>query len=172
MSWTDERMEELRKLWGEGLSASQIANSLGGVSRNAVIGKIHRLGLSGRVKTPRSPARRPTAARPAKPKAQARVMAVGSTVVKVVEGEVPEPVIEPRVAEIVPINGGVGLLDLKPGCCRWPVGDPADENFRFCGAKTGPNDTYCQAHAELAFPARARAKAAKQPANLRRTARG
>ena len=86
MSWTEERIEELRKLWGEGLSASQIANTLGGVSRNAVIGKIHRLGLSGRVKTPRSPARRaPAAVRPAKPKTQPRVMAVGSTVVKVVD---------------------------------------------------------------------------------------
>ncbi len=62
MSWTDERIEQLRRLWAEGHSASQIAGTLGGgVSRNAVIGKIHRLGLSGRVKTARPAARRPAA---------------------------------------------------------------------------------------------------------------
>ena len=48
MSWTDERVETLKKMWGEGQSASQIAKELGGVTRNAVIGKVHRLGLSNR----------------------------------------------------------------------------------------------------------------------------
>ena len=56
MGWTDERVETLKKLWLDGLSASQIAKSLGGVTRNAVIGKVHRLGLSGRA-TPSQPAR-------------------------------------------------------------------------------------------------------------------
>jgi len=63
MSWTDERVELLKKLWADGLSASQIAAELGGVTRNAVIGKVHRLGLSGRAKSPSSSAPRPRKAR-------------------------------------------------------------------------------------------------------------
>ncbi|MEM7694924.1 MAG: GcrA family cell cycle regulator [Pseudomonadota bacterium] len=151
MSWTDERIDELRKLWAEGLSASQIATSLGGVSRNAVIGKIHRLGLSGRVKTPRAPRRPAPRATPAAP----RVMAVGSTVVKVVEREMIEPEPLPP-ADVVPLHPAVSLLDLGRETCRWPVGDPSDENFGFCGAACAPGETYCKAHAALAFPTRAR----------------
>jgi GcrA cell cycle regulator len=64
MSWTDERVELLKKLWSEGLSASQIAGELGGITRNAVIGKVHRLGLSGRAKAPSSAVPRPRKARP------------------------------------------------------------------------------------------------------------
>src|ERR1700741_3654370 len=63
MSWTDERVELLKKLWSDGLSASQIAAELGGITRNAVIGKVHRLGLSGRAKSPSSAAPRPRKAR-------------------------------------------------------------------------------------------------------------
>ena len=63
MSWTDERVELLKKLWSDGLSASQIAAELGGITRNAVIGKVHRLGLSGRAKSASSAARRPRKAR-------------------------------------------------------------------------------------------------------------
>ena len=65
MSWTDERVELLKKLWADGLSASQIAGELGGITRNAVIGKVHRLGLSGRAKSPSSSAPRPRKARSA-----------------------------------------------------------------------------------------------------------
>src|SRR5246127_3490779 len=64
MTWTDERVENLKKLWGEGLSASQIAAELGGITRNAVIGKVHRLGLSGRAKRPTSAPPRPRKPRP------------------------------------------------------------------------------------------------------------
>ena len=63
MGWTDERVELLKKLWADGLSASQIAAELGGITRNAVIGKVHRLGLSGRAKSPSSSAPRPRKAR-------------------------------------------------------------------------------------------------------------
>ncbi len=64
MSWTDERVETLKKLWTDGLSASQIAAELGGITRNAVIGKVHRLGMSGRAKSPSSAAPRPRKAGP------------------------------------------------------------------------------------------------------------
>lgn len=157
MSWTDERIDELRRLWAEGLSASQIANSLGGVTRNAVIGKIHRLGLSGRVKT-RAPARRtaPAAAtvRP-QPQPAVRAMAAGALAVKVVEREAPAVVMQ---AEVVPLHGGVDLMELSAATCRWPVGDPAQDGFRFCGARVGAAETYCKAHAEVAYPARAKAR--------------
>ncbi len=157
MSWTDERIEDLRRMWAEGLSASQIAGALGGVSRNAVIGKIHRLGLSGRVKTPsraarKSPARAPSAGAP-RTVAQPRVMAVGSAAVKIAERPEPAPV---TVADVVPFSGGVSFLDLKPGQCRWPIGDPSSDDFRFCGAKT--DGIYCEAHCKVAFPKRNKAK--------------
>ena len=163
MSWTDERIETLRRMWTEGLSASQIATALGGVSRNAVIGKIHRLGLSGRVKTAKPRAARtarggsaeavPThaTATNAGGGAQPRAMAAGAAAVKVVEREAPAPA---RKAEVVSLHQGVTLLDLKPSSCRWPIGDPADEEFRFCGNKVSPGETYCACHAERAFPAR------------------
>ena len=63
MTWTEERVENLKKLWGEGLSASQIAAELGGITRNAVIAKVHRLWLSGRAKSPTSSVPRPRKAR-------------------------------------------------------------------------------------------------------------
>ncbi|WMS44201.1 GcrA family cell cycle regulator [Acuticoccus sp. MNP-M23] len=168
MSWTDERIEQLRKLWAEGHSASQIAGTMGGVTRNAVIGKIHRLGLSGRVKTARPAARRaapapatvsPAAAaaavRTPKPAAQPRVMAAGAAAVKVVEREVFEPAPVPQhVAEVVPLRGGITLTDLSASTCRWPIGDPSGDNFSFCGARSEPGDTYCTAHADVAFPGR------------------
>jgi GcrA cell cycle regulator len=168
MSWTEERIETLRRLWAEGLSASQIASALGGVSRNAVIGKIHRLGLSGRVKTQKArPARSAgsagggaaVAARPAS--APPRVMAVGAAAVKVVEREEPVTARVPAPAEVVPLHGGVTLLDLKTSSCRWPLGDPSEESFRFCGTRTQPGETYCACHAEKAYPARGRAKGSR-----------
>ncbi|ORE92405.1 GcrA cell cycle regulator [Stappia sp. 22II-S9-Z10] len=161
MSWTDERIEVLRKMWADGMSASQIANSLGGVTRNAVIGKIHRLGLSGRVKAPQAGRARPrpaaaSAAAPpppvAKPAPAPRVMAAGALAVKVVEQ--PEMEVAPAPAAIVAFSEGIGLMDLSHSTCRWPVGDPSSADFRFCGCKVGAGDIYCRPHAEQAFPAR------------------
>ena len=156
MSWTDDRIEELRRMWAEGLSASQIAGALGGVTRNAVIGKIHRLGLSGRVKASPRPATRTVQSKPVARQRTAapRVMAVGSAAVKVVESAydvAPEPVIE---AQVVPLHTTVSLLDLSANRCRWPIGDPADAKFAFCGGRTEMGETYCKAHAEVAYPAR------------------
>ena len=160
MSWTDERIEVLRKLWAEGMSASQIASSLGGVTRNAVIGKIHRLGLSGRVKAPQARpgrSRGATAAAPVamaapKPAAAPRVMAAGALAVKVVEE--PEMETAPEPAQVVPLSAGITMMDLSASSCRWPVGDPSAANFRYCGARAAPGDTYCRAHSEQAFPSR------------------
>ena len=154
MSWTDERVEQLSKLWLEGRSASQIAAELGlGVTRNAVIGKVHRLGLAGRAK---AVAPQPAAAAVRKGKAAVSPEAV------VAEAEV-EPVVVPLrpaapapIAPVVevalPTTERVTIMDLRETSCRWPMGDPSQAEFRFCGAKTGVGaGPYCATHARLAF---------------------
>ncbi len=121
MSWTDERVELLKKLWADGLSASQIAAELGGITRNAVIGKVHRLGLSGRAKSPSS-----TAPRPRKPRSSGHMMRVprasmrGNTALAYDYEAEPEP----ELIEI-PIEQRKTLLQLNEKTCHWPVGDPA-----------------------------------------------
>jgi len=171
MSWTEERVELLRKLWNEGLSASQVAAELGpGITRNAVIGKIHRLGLAERAKTA-------TAPRPRAPK-QATRPAVSSTSSRpqggpVVMGNVAlaytpapralvAPVARPEEEVVVPISERVTLMELRESMCRWPMGDPTSPEFRFCGASSpigsGP---YCCHHARVAY----------QPAQERRRMR-
>ncbi|HET8726027.1 MAG TPA: GcrA family cell cycle regulator [Alphaproteobacteria bacterium] len=118
MSWTEERIERLRQLWGSGRSASEIAEILGDVSRNAVIGKAHRLGLSGRpspIKVKRD--------EPAAPKA---------------------PVPEQK-------SRGATILSLTERMCRWPLGDPKDSGFRFCGKMAHAGSPYCAEHAAVAY---------------------
>ncbi|MFN3520613.1 MAG: GcrA family cell cycle regulator [Phenylobacterium sp.] len=155
MGWTDERVETLKKLWQDGLSASQIAKQLGGVTRNAVIGKVHRLGLSGRA-APSKPARpafkaprphRPAAAAPSAPR---RIAEPAPTPMS---APTPPPV---RYAEEAP--GSATVLTLGAHMCKWPIGDPASEGFTFCGrrATDGP---YCVEHARVAYqPAQAKKK--------------
>src|SRR5437763_16438802 len=96
MSWTDERVELLKKLWADGLSASQIAGELGGVTRNAVIGKVHRLNLSGRAKpagggVPRT--HRPRVA--SAPRMPSRPLSIGNTALKIHVVSQPRPVLRP-----------------------------------------------------------------------------
>ena len=162
MSWTEERVEQLKKLWTEGHSASQIANQLGGVTRNAVIGKVHRLGLSGRA-TPSRPVKRPP--RLARPKpAPQRVERPETTTPEVAAPQPQQPTTLPAVAKstepLDPVklaNGDfASVLNIRESMCKWPIGDPADPKFAFCGRKAdcGP---YCSEHAKVAFqPARKR----------------
>ena len=152
MAWDDERVELLKKLWAEGLSASQIASRMGGVTRNAVIGKVHRLGLSGRA-TPAAPKR-------------------GRSFDEVVE-EAEEPVRrtptlkpvreEPEFTAPIVLDGGdrTTVATLKNNMCKWPIGDPAKDDFHFCGQNTSTGKSYCAYHAHLAF----------QPAQQRRIER-
>ena len=146
MGWTDERVESLKKLWQDGLSASQIAKQLGGVTRNAVIGKVHRLGLSGRA-APSKPAR-PTfkAPRPARPAAApAAPRRVAEQTVPVAAAPSPSPV---RYVEEAP--GTATVLTLGAHMCKWPIGDPSSDSFTFCGRRQdeGP---YCVEHARIAY---------------------
>ncbi len=182
MSWTDERVEKLTKMWNEGQSASAIAKELGGVTRNAVIGKVHRLGLSNRAggapvggePVPEAPAE----PAPAEPAAAAP------------QPEAPAPAPEPEAAEeepeaapaplrqIVPAgqplppqpsaneisaealetvrevekrSKKLSLMELTERTCKWPIGDPASDNFWFCGLPVQAGKPYCEAHVGVAF---------------------
>lgn len=154
MNWTDERVELLKKLWSEGLSASQIAAELGGVTRNAVIGKVHRLGLSGRAKAAASPAPRPRKPRPAATTQVMRPMVQGNTalapVVETVTAPEPEVAADP-VAKVIPMGGGCTILDLTEFTCRWPVGDPGKGDFHYCGSRSKTGLPYCAYHARIAY---------------------
>ena len=143
MSWTDERVELLKKYWAEGLSASQIATKLGDVTRNAVIGKVHRLGLSGRA-TPARPERGRAVERPREPAAPQPSYAKPAP-----REEQPDPVF---LAPIVMKDGEMATVaNIRSGMCKWPVGDPASDDFHFCGQATAPGQSYCSYHARLAF---------------------
>lgn len=148
MGWTDERVELLKRLWADGLSASQIAAELGGVTRNAVIGKVHRLALSGRAKqsgTPRP--RRPRA--PRQPRA-ARPVTIGNTALKIQRAPMPRrlPVLEDVV---VPIPLKKSIVELNEHTCRWPLGDPTEEAFSFCGHEPRESGPYCEYHSRVAY---------------------
>ncbi len=168
MSWTDERVEGLKKMWSEGKSASQIAKGLGGVTRNAVIGKVHRLGLSNRTgASAQDTGRKPSRAPASKPAARAK-----ASEVRVVEVEVTprKPIVpagqplppQPSANEISPealenvrkvekTAKKIGLLELTERTCKWPIGDPATEEFWFCGLAVQQGKPYCEAHVGVAF---------------------
>ena len=163
MGWTDERVELLKKLWQDGLSASQIAKQLGGVTRNAVIGKVHRLGLSGRA-TPSKPQRTVfKAPRPARPVAQP---SAPRRIAEPVTQASPAPV---RYVEEAP--GTATVLTLGAHMCKWPIGDPSMDSFTFCGRRSEETGPYCHEHAQVAYqPAQAKKKssAAELARSLRR----
>jgi GcrA cell cycle regulator len=198
MSWTDERVELLKRMWAEGQSASQIAKELGGVTRNAVIGKVHRLGLSNRVGD--APAREdegeaapaPAAAppQPAPPRETARVVEMPVRPAPqpeaprvVTERPAPQPAApvampvparkaivpagqplppQPSLNEISPEALAsvrevekrarkLTLMELTERTCKWPIGDPATDDFWFCGLPSLPGKPYCEAHVGVAF---------------------
>ncbi|WP_054007596.1 GcrA family cell cycle regulator [Cypionkella psychrotolerans] len=197
MSWTDERVETLKKMWAEGQSASQIAKELGGVTRNAVIGKVHRLGLSNRVGgsaveadepevaapvTPRSepspkpvvveapvraaapervvPEPRPAAPAPAAPAASVTTLPIPLRKAIIPAGQPlpPQPSaneISPEalasVREVEKRAKRLSLMELTERTCKWPIGDPATEDFWFCGLPSVPGKPYCEAHVSVAF---------------------
>jgi GcrA cell cycle regulator len=154
-TWTDERVELLKRLWSEGLSASQIAGELGGITRNAVIGKVHRLGLSGRAKAPSSSVPRPRKPRaPSQFMRQPRPMTRGNTALAPrsaplfeIEAE-PEPEV---VDNVIPMGQRCTILQLTEATCHWPVGDPGSPDFFFCGGKAANGLPYCAHHSRIAY---------------------
>ncbi len=201
MSWTDERVETLKKMWGEGQSASQIAKELGGVTRNAVIGKVHRLGLSNRTgaapapaqtaATPAAPMAAATAGKPAlreKPAAkveapaedepdlaseadapeddgalddaldEAPMSAARRAIIPAGQPLPPQPSLNEispealaKVNEVEKTARKLTLMELTEKTCKWPVGDPATDNFWFCGLTVQQGKPYCEAHVGVAF---------------------
>ncbi|MBV44273.1 MAG: GcrA cell cycle regulator [Rhodobiaceae bacterium] len=153
MAWTEDRVEVLKRLWSDGLSASQIARELGDVTRNAVIGKVHRLGLAGRA----SPTRPKSRLRHRDPTEYSSSYSSdpGSRI-----GDGIEPLVlpEPAVSE----NGDpINILTLNEKVCKWPIGEPGDKDFRFCGRKKSGGSSYCAEHTQLAY----------QPLDVRRKKR-
>lgn len=175
LSWTDERVALLRRLWEDGQSASKIAAQLGGVTRNAVIGKVHRLGLAGRAKPGEEAQGAVRTARPA--------VAEIETAIAVVEAEAPEPVaiVSHRPAPDFPlpqpaasaapvalaVSQRVTIMDLRESMCRWPLGDPTTPDFRFCGARSITGLPYCTHHAEIAYQPAAERKRERRVAGFR-----
>ena len=157
MSWTDERVETLKRMWAEGASASQIAKELGQVTRNAVIGKVHRLGLSGRA-APSKPARpvfkAPRAARPAAQPAAPRRISEPTPAREIATQ--PQPVSPVRYVDEAP--GSATVLTLGAHMCKWPIGDPSTDGFTFCGRRQSEGP-YCVEHARVAYqPAQTKKK--------------
>jgi GcrA cell cycle regulator len=151
MSWTDERVELLKKYWGEGLSASQIAGRLGGVTRNAVIGKVHRLGLSGRATTTRLKSSRPrTRTSTAKRIAKSRFAKPGNPALQSLYQDA-EPYASPVEDIEIPLAERKSLQDLAENDCRWPIGDPQTSEFHFCNRHKVPGLPYCEHHSRRAF---------------------
>lgn len=141
MDWSEERTATLKKLWLEGLSASQVARQLGGVSRSAVIGKVHRLGITvretpvrQRTTTIRAPSRIAVRQRPSRETTAAPHVA---------------PRFERTEEDLLPTSG---ILELGAHSCRWPIGNPEGDDFGFCGRpKLTARGSYCEQHTAGAF---------------------
>lgn len=156
MSWTDERVELLKKLWSEGLSASQIASRIGAVTRNAVIGKVHRLGLAGRATTSRMKSHRPRPRALAAPKRQqattkARSPIGGSAALRELYQRDIEDTLPPVEELVIPEKERKSIQTLEESHCRWPIGDPQHADFHFCGKSKITGLPYCEFHARRAF---------------------
>jgi GcrA cell cycle regulator len=152
MGWNDERVELLKKLWSDGLSASQIAGRLGGVTRNAVIGKVHRLGLSGRATTSRMKSHRPRVrGQASKRLMRPRFANLGNPALRQLYLGDSEPYIPSAEELIIPSHERRSIQTLTEVCCRWPIGDPQQADFHFCGRKKVLGLPYCEFHARRAF---------------------
>ena len=184
MAWTDQMVEDLRVMWKQGLTTAEIGKRLG-VSKNSIVGKDHRLGLSGRP----SPIKKkenseevevktsaPTKEKTAKPEKESGKNPANAPKEKVKEAKTVQPSVEKELEKVEPEKKeikytvkaepevkecfksdmeksakAVSLMELDNHTCRWPLGDPKDENFRFCGKKVRIGQTYCEEHAAIAY---------------------
>ena len=186
MAWSDERVAVLKKMWLDGNSASEIAKELGNITRNAVIGKVHRLGLSNRdtnvskagasankaikgVKRGRPPKinKEPKKrGRPQKinepkdfnetPMERGRSISASGTTRRSNDGklEVVSDLSEETLKDLLKVemkSRKISLMDLTERTCKWPIGDPATDDFWFCGHEAEPGKPYCKTHISIAF---------------------
>lgn len=164
MAWTDERVAILKKMWGDGKTAAEIAKELGeGVTRNAVIGKAHRLKLSGRASPIQATKKTVKVAKEqsnTKPRAKVKKADVVDKPKAAPVKRAPS-VPSPSKQEVEAIkNKGkrLPLSQLTERMCRWPIGDPNDADFGFCGCKTEVGLSYCTEHTQIAYQTTSRAR--------------
>ena len=135
MSWTPEKVEKLKELWGKGSTANEIAQILGGVTRNAVIGKAHRLNLSGKIQTKKSSS---LTTNNNESKTSRRTLRRGKFKSLIIEKD-----FEPENPK--------QLEELDENSCKWPIGHPNEDNFYFCGRTSLKDFSYCKLHLLYAF---------------------
>ena len=138
MSWNDEKVAKLKELWGKGNTASQIAEIIGGVSRNAVIGKAHRLNLSAKIKTRVASSNQAfensRENKNLRPKRGRKSRFSSIMIEKDFEPENPKQ-----------------LEELDESLCKWPIGHPDEKNFYFCGRSSLKDFSYCKLHLLYAY---------------------
>lgn len=164
-AWTSERVEQLKSCFNAGLSCSQIAGEIG-ATRNAVIGKLNRLGLTRSREAIASARERSAATKASRPKApRAESWRSRQVLLRLFAGE--QRILTPAGgpsgdAAIVPIHEGRGcsLLELDRRACRWPINEPGAEDFCYCGNASIEGLSYCLGHARLAYRAAGRPRAA------------
>ena len=143
MSWNEEKVEKLKELWGKGSTASQIAEIIGGISRNAVIGKAHRLNLSSKIKTRNASSgqnfNNSSEENSSKQKKDRKSKFQSLIIEKDFEPENPKK-----------------LEELDESSCKWPVGHPEEQSFYFCGRSSLKDFSYCKLHLLYAYQPKGR----------------
>lgn len=158
MGWTEQQIQALKKMWGNGFSASDIARTLGGgLTRNAVIGKAHRLKLSAGQTSMRQSVAMPGKTGGSALPGMVKVSKKRSMLRPLPPVQMPETVAKPTTRDVLrnleSIKRTEGIAVTKAGerHCRWPIGDPRSPDFRFCGGTCHEGLPYCVDHARVAY---------------------
>lgn len=148
MIWTDDVVEELKKMWDRGMTTGQIAKALN-VTKNSIIGKVHRLCLTARP----SPIKKVSSKSESKPSPNIkRSKAVKDTKIDKAEGKSLSQESPLDLSASLPVEEtNIPLVKLDNHTCRWPLGDPRDDDFCFCGKRVKTGQTYCEEHAAIAY---------------------
>ena len=143
MSWNEEKVEKLKELWGKGSTASQIAEIIGGISRNAVIGKAHRLNLSSKIKTRNASSSQNFDNSSEENSSKQRIGRKSKFQSLIIEKD-----FEPENPK--------KLEELDESSCKWPVGHPEEQSFYFCGRSSLKDFSYCKLHLLYAYQPKGR----------------